>query len=150
MVSEALKQFMEQNAGLFSNHHAVEFSSGYENSITVACNWPGEHEQAEYCLELLYEAQNFEQFIEAFQIRRISDLHAIQPQQLLDLFNNQKACINCMINDAKSYSLLFQKCGTYIQATADPGGKVHQVLGDLNGPTAYKIYTFTYFGASSN
>ena len=150
MVTAALRKFMEQHAGIFSNHHSVEFGSGYEDSITVACTWPGQEDEQEYCLELLFEASTFEQFIETFHLKHLSDLYNIQPQHLLDLFNRQKACVNCTINDRKSFGLIIEKRDAYIQATADPGGAVHAIQEDLNGPDAYKHYTFSYFKDASN
>ena len=150
MVAEALRKFMDQHAGIFSNHHSVEFGSGYEDSITVACTWPGQEEEQQYSLELLFEASTFEQFVATFQLSDLSDLHRIQPQHLLDLFNQQKACANCTINDRKSFGLIFEKRDAYIKATADPGGAVHTIVEDLNGPEAYKHYTFRYFNSTNN
>lgn len=141
---------MQENTGLYCNPQGVEFSCHQDNSIIVACKWPGLSDEEEYSLELSFYADHLEQFAEVFEIYSADQISSIHPDYLLLLYHQHQAVVTCMIDSGISPNLTFKKQPNNVLIIADPGNIIHEVEQNFDTPLAFKNYTYTYFRSAHN
>jgi len=136
---------MEEYIGVYKNPHGVEICQHIDESLSLACDWPGESEEAPISVSLAFECETTSEFAESFGLLQITDLDKITPYTVLEMYKKAKAEVSCSINDYNSYSLNFRIKGNKLFATADPGGEEHEVRELIMNPDHFKEYTFNYF-----
>ncbi len=138
-----VRDFIDEHE-IYNNLHDVEIVTHFDDSVGVVSNWPGELSEGDIYIELYFESNTIEEFIQAFGIQRIDDLKNITQEFLLNLYAAGKAIIWCSIDTLTYYSLQFRKQNNKILATDDR--QIEHVTTELlETPQQFMDYTQQHF-----
>ena len=129
------------NQLVYDNPHDVEITTNEYDAVCIASDWPGEHKNEAFSLEIVYESNTLAEFLHVFGIITVDDLKHITPGFMLTLYHQGKAEIYCAIDTLRRYfPLRFRKHNNMMQAT-DHGGIEHEVFVLLETPQHFLDYT---------
>ena len=130
---------------IYDNPYNVEIVTYYDDTVSVAADWPGEPGEGEIYVELFFESDTIAEFTRIFGIGTVDDLDHITPEFLLNLYKQGKAVICCTIDNLNTYyTLQFRKQNNHLFATDDE--EIEQVTtGSLETPQQFMDYTLQRF-----
>ena len=139
-VSYDIQAFMERELGLYLNPHCVEVSMSVEGDIGVSASWNDEIIDEDFSLELTYDVDNIDTFVDTFNLQDADELECLTPDDLLEQFHNGKVEIYCAIDcEGLYYELVFHKTKNRIWAR-DEENTIHMVSRPLRTPSEFIDY----------
>ena len=141
---EAVSEFIIDQE-IYDNPNKVEIVTYYDETVSVASDWPGAITEGDIYLELFFESSTIDEFTRTFGIVSVDDIDHITQEFLLTLYKQGKAAICCNIDNLNTYySLQFRKQNNNILAT-DEEEIEHITTGLLETPQQFMDYTLQHF-----
>ena len=129
------------NQLVYDNPHNVEITTNEHDAVCIASDWPGEHKNDAFTLEIVFESKTLAEFLVVFSILTVDDLKHITPVFMLTLYHQGKADVCCSVDTLIShFPLRFRKQNNMMQATGH-GGIEHEVQVLLETPQHFLDYT---------
>jgi hypothetical protein len=133
-------EFINNQSG-FNNKHDVEFIAFDDESICAASDWPGTNSDGDMYVELFYESQNMDDFVETFGVTTVESLNEVSPETMLRLFHKGHLEACCAIDTPYIfYQLHFTLRHNRLMA-ADEKGFCHEVTESLKTVKEFMDYT---------
>jgi hypothetical protein len=141
-IAQALYDFLDQNLMLYVTRQGIEISAEREDLITLAADWPNHEEGGDYSLELVYENETLEGFIQTFNIKTVDDIEEITIQMMIDLYVKGVVQVLCAFDTADYYyALIFRRRDSHTTEAKDARDQIYIIAYPVETPEQFIEYT---------
>ena len=144
-INRAVFDFMDERMGIYVNPYNVEFILDEEDAISVSCHWPNEPVHKVFFIELEFDSDTIEEFVDAFGITSLRHMGTVNPDLLMQLYQQGKATIFSAIDTPPTYyTLHFQKRHDTTWARGE--NNIEQPVSvPLETPNQFLAYTLQHY-----
>lgn len=142
-IEKEVRDFMENQLGIYVNLQDVEITTHLDFSITLAIDFEEEDDE-DIAVGLMYSCDTLQEFVSVFNIEALGQIKKIARSDLLKLYGQGKAYMYCTIDGYESFTLYFLRQGSKLVAKTEDD-EVHEVGKLLETPQELMDYTREHF-----
>jgi hypothetical protein len=145
-IEKAVRYYLEDHMDTFLTLHEVEITTQLfiDDAVFAAADYPGAPKSNGMNLEVTFSVDTVPEFISTFDLRSAEQINQIKPQDLMELYHQDKGEVSCFIDGHYGYSMYFRKQGKLMFARDDED-KEHEMAVVLETPQQFMDYTLQQF-----
>lgn len=144
-ASKYIYHFLDDNLGVYSNRHGIEFVVNNDDSVIVNYYIKDPPQEEGFEFGLCYTSNNFNDFLRDFGFAGTHALKTLSPDRLWEMYYKGQTSIYCIIAEKPVFFALYFKLEGNTMTVQDDHDEAYELDEILQTPEQFTAYTRQQF-----